>query len=432
MLQLSKNKQIITKDGLPFFLLADTVWSALTNIEERDWVYYLDKRKAQGFNTLQVNLMPQWDRSVNKKIPYPFKVERGYFNIQDKDEEYFTHAERMIEIAVNKGFIPAIVLLWSNYVPGTWAGNLKKTPYFSRRDVKQYTKEMVDRFKKFNPIYLISGDTDFPNENVVNYYYECLEETDNIDPSGLKVLHIKRGLKDIPKKLLEHPALNLYFYQSGHNPYYQSVAYNFADFFYNTLPTKPVINSEPCYELMAYSRNEYGRFSREDVRKVAWQSVFSGAFAGITYGAHGVWSWHDSESKFGSELGEGFAPPYNWRVALEFEGANDYGFLKQFILGEKVTQLAPNQSILLNLTKEIRVAETETKVYIYMPANVPLQLRGTFNSKKDYAIDLENRQNVSINKRILEETTIIEMTAILKDSVLVIHKTEKDEKYETR
>ncbi|MBC8932636.1 DUF4038 domain-containing protein, partial [Escherichia coli] len=65
-------------------------------------------------------------------------------------------------------------------------------------------------------------------------------------------------------------------------------------------PIKPVINSEPCYELMGYSRQKYGRFSREDVRKAAWQSVLSGAIAGISYGAHGIWSWHEEGSTFGS------------------------------------------------------------------------------------------------------------------------------------
>ncbi len=422
LLRVSDNKRSLQLDNKPFFYLADTVWSAFTNIELNDWAYYLDKRKEQGFNVLQINIMPQWDRSVTKEVVYPFEVEDQYFNINKMDEHYFDHAEKMLEIAQEKGFIPALVLLWSNYLPETWAGNMEKTPYFRKQDVRTYTEKMVNRFKKYNPIYLISGDTDFLTENVVDYYLRCLEATQANDADSLKVLHIKRGLKDIPEKLLNHPDLDMYFYQSGHNLQYQNVAYEFADYFYNESPIRPTINSEPCYELISYSRNLYGRFSREDVRKAAWQSILSGAFAGIAYGAHGIWSWHEVGSVFGSDLGEGFAPPYNWRTALNFEGANDYGFLKEFFTKENLVELKPNQEYLINDIADIRISESEDKIYIYLPVNIPLSIKGVFESSTDYAIDLENKVNIPIKKKASEGITKIEMTSIIKDSVIVLKK----------
>ncbi|WP_413527140.1 DUF4038 domain-containing protein [Marinilactibacillus psychrotolerans] len=422
MLRVSANKKSLQLDNKPFFYLADTVWSAFTNIELNDWAYYLDKRKEQGFNVLQINIMPQWDRSVTKEVVYPFEVEGQYFNIDKMNERYFDHAEKMLEVAQEKGFIPALVLLWSNYLPETWAGNMGKTPYFRKQDVRKYTEKMVNRFKKYNPIYLISGDTDFLTENVVDYYLRCLEATQENDTKSIKVLHIKRGLKNIPEKLLNHPDLDMYFYQSGHNLQYQNVAYEFADYFYNESPTRPTINSEPCYELISYSRNLYGRFSREDVRKAAWQSVLSGAFAGISYGAHGIWSWHDVDSTFGSDLGEGFAPPYNWRTALNFEGANDYGFLKEFFIKENLIELTPNQQYLINDIADIRISESEDKIYIYLPVNIPLSIKGVFESSDDFAIDLENRVNIPIKKKTSEGITKIEMTSIIKDSVIVLKK----------
>ncbi|MFU1845116.1 DUF4038 domain-containing protein, partial [Enterococcus faecium] len=59
---VSQNKRTLLRDGQHFFYLADTCWSAFTSIQENDWITYLDKRKEQGFNTLQINLLPQWDR----------------------------------------------------------------------------------------------------------------------------------------------------------------------------------------------------------------------------------------------------------------------------------------------------------------------------------------------------------------------------------
>ncbi|MMZ52468.1 beta-glucosidase [Paenibacillus polymyxa] len=56
MIQLSiaENKRYFMNEGNPFFYLADTVWSAFTNITLEEWAYYLDYRKSQGFNVLQI------------------------------------------------------------------------------------------------------------------------------------------------------------------------------------------------------------------------------------------------------------------------------------------------------------------------------------------------------------------------------------------
>ena len=63
-MSLTIENNILMKNGKPFFYLADTCWSAFTNIKDNDWDYYLDYRKSQGFNTLQINILPQWDASA--------------------------------------------------------------------------------------------------------------------------------------------------------------------------------------------------------------------------------------------------------------------------------------------------------------------------------------------------------------------------------
>ena len=72
MLRIAKNHKTLEKDGNPFFYLADTCWSAFTNISEEEWEYYLYKRKAQGFNTIQINILPQWDASDTDLNYNPF------------------------------------------------------------------------------------------------------------------------------------------------------------------------------------------------------------------------------------------------------------------------------------------------------------------------------------------------------------------------
>lgn len=52
-----------------------------------------------------------------KKIQEPFGINEGFFDLKAKNEAYFKHAEKMLEMAVNQGFTPALVLLWCNYIP---------------------------------------------------------------------------------------------------------------------------------------------------------------------------------------------------------------------------------------------------------------------------------------------------------------------------
>ena len=114
MLQVSENKKNILKDGKPFFYLADTCWSAFTNMTDEEWDFYLYRRKAQGFNTIQINILPQWDASVTDLDYRPF-VDNDPHRLNDA---YFAHARSMCEKAKAEGFELALVVLWCNYVPG--------------------------------------------------------------------------------------------------------------------------------------------------------------------------------------------------------------------------------------------------------------------------------------------------------------------------
>lgn len=151
--------------------MADTVWSAFTNITLEEWAYYLDYRKSQGFNVLQINMLRQWDASGSDLNYEPFAyAEDGSYNFYTLNEEYFTRAETMIEMAVNRGFVPALVLLWCNYIPDTWAAKLREEKKMPLGAVEPYVRYVADRFSKFYPIYIISGDTDFPSERANQYY----------------------------------------------------------------------------------------------------------------------------------------------------------------------------------------------------------------------------------------------------------------------
>jgi hypothetical protein len=62
---------------------------------------------------------------------------------------------------------------------------------------------------------------------------------------------------------------------------------------WRTEPPCPHVNLEPCYE--AHHSMADGRvINALDVRRACYWNLLAAPPAGITYGAHGVWSWESS------------------------------------------------------------------------------------------------------------------------------------------
>lgn len=406
-------------DGKPFFYLADTIWSAFTNVTMEEWEYYLNQRKFQGFNVLQINTLPQWDRSTSDLNIYPFPTkDNNTFEFTSFNEEYFVRAKKMCQMAVDKGFTLALVLLWVNYVPDTWSSNIIPDNIMPYDFVKPLIEKIYHTFDEFNPIYVVSGDTDFETERAVSYYKCALDTMAGLSPKTLKTLHIRGRYSHIPECLLDK--IDFYMFQSGHNVEFQTMACELAENFYNNYPVKPVINSEPCYEQMGYSRKAYGRFRQNDIRRAAWQSILSGACTGVTYGAHGIWNWNKINKPKNGILGEGFDDPMFWEDAIKFPGAWDYGYIKYLFETYNVKNLVP-ADIVLNNTKEIRCSKQEDGdlILIYVPTNTNVVLNESFEKYDFRVIDLCSKNVLYPNVTEKEDKTIIQMHNFLEDVLII-------------
>ncbi|MCM8711546.1 DUF4038 domain-containing protein [Clostridium sp. SYSU_GA19001] len=420
-IQINAEGRGFVLDGKPFFYLADTIWSAFTNVSMEEWEYYLNQRKFQGFNVLQINTLPQWDRSASDLNIYPFPTEDNHtFHFTSFNEEYFNRAKRMCQMAVDKGFRLELVLLWANYVPETWASAIISDNIMPYDFIKPLIKKIYETFDEFNPIYVVSGDTDFETERAISYYECALDTITKLSPNTLKTLHIRGRYSTIPDSLMNK--IDFYMFQSGHNSEYQYMAFELAEKFYNDFPVKPIINSEPCYEQMGYSRKMYGRFRRRDIRKAAWSSILSGACAGVTYGAHGIWNWNKINKAKTGILGEGFDDPMFWEDAVKFPGAWDYGYIKYLFETYNIKSLIP-LDIVLNNTKEIRCAKQMDGelIFIYVPTNTKVILNQTFKEYDFKVIDLYDKNVLYPNVNIEEDKTIIQMHNFEED-VLIIGK----------
>lgn len=421
-LKVGENKRNFTRDGKAFFYLADTVWSAFTNAAMEEWEFYLDKRWSQGYTVLQINTLPQWDRCLMEDSIYPFYSEDGIkFDFSQWNEAYYDRARQMCRMAVDKGFHLALVVLWLNYVPGTWGSRLVDVNIMPKEMVRPYAEKIVEEFEEFDPVYIISGDTDFDTKEAVEYYETALAAVCEKSPDSLKSMHIKRGYDYIPKQFLDR--ISFYMYQSGHNAQEQKMAYVLAETFYKNYPPKPIINSEPCYEQMGYSRQNYGRFQPYDIRKAAWSGILSGACAGVTYGAHGVWNWKKKGRRRNPVLGEGFDESFAVQDALQFPGAWDYGYIINFLESRKITELKPVQKLLADLSPEIRMAETQDKRYLlYIPYTTKVTIAGNLEGYGAKAIDLENGRIANVKLECSKDASLLSMHIFRKDALVILEK----------
>lgn len=384
------------KDEKIFFYLADTCWSAFTNIREDDWHYYLQYRRRQGYNVLQINILPQWDASETELDHKPCELkENGGFDFTKMKDSYFEHATHMCEIAKGYGFELALVVMWCNYVPDTWASNMQPLNIMPYDCIEKYVSKVTDTFNQFDPIYVISGDTDLNEGSTQSYYLRVSDLLEKQAPGCLKTMHVRGRLMEIPEKFIDR--MDFYMFQSGHNAQAENLCmtYRLPEYFVKHYPEKPLINAEPCYEQMGYSHQMYGRHHGFNIRRAAWQSLLSGAVAGITYGAAGIYSWHTYGKNFGKQVGEGFDQPNPWHLALHYPGAWDYSDIRSIFEAYGLMDLLPCQELLVNDTEEIRVSRTQCreKVVVYVPENTTVRLRIPENDRYVQAliIDLSTR-----------------------------------------
>lgn len=97
--------------GVPFYFAGDTHWPLLWHYSLDEARLLIDDRVAKGFSALLVSVAPFGNRpNVHRNSAF-----RDLRSLRI-NEEYFVHADRVLDYAASKGLaIYAIALWWSNY-----------------------------------------------------------------------------------------------------------------------------------------------------------------------------------------------------------------------------------------------------------------------------------------------------------------------------
>ena len=432
-----KKKDMITikgkylyKNNKRFFYLADTCWGAFTSVTMPDWKYYLDIRKREGFNAIQINILRQYDSTtpINGREPFPiinyddgsYKYDYTKFNTA-----YFDNAEKMLTEVVQRDMVPVLVLLWGNFVPNTWMNDpngflahASKPQTMPFDCIKPFISYVVNRFKKFHPIYFVTGDVGFDENGSQDpaveerYYQEVVKTAKSIDPNGIYTFHINGESKTLPANLAKKA--QFFSFQSGHGIGGEDAALQIPQEKRKEGYKGPIVDTELCYEgLTEFGASEVHRFSAYDVRRTAWKTVLSGADAGLGYGSFGIWPWNDSFRE-GQRM-TGPLKPYDWLECLKFRGAKDLGFLKELVLKYGADDLNP---VYLE-NSEVCVAENNRYILVYSPVANPVDLtKLNVHDGQCKIIDLQTLRE--LNGYI--KNGIVAMEPVIEDELIVIKK----------
>ena len=388
-LTISDTHDYLLADGKPFFYLADTVWAAFSNLTLDRWRDYLAFRRAQGYNAIQISILPiTHDTSTSPESDEPFLPDaQGDPDYHCLNPAYFEKAERMVAMAAEAGFVPVLGVVWKCYVPGTVASQRSPVPSAMPLDaITAYTRHAAERFKPYAPMFFISGDTPWDSDQEPAYYMAALEIVREVCPEALITMHLATHAV-LPDAFASR--IDFYMYQSGHGDD-QSTPYKWAARHNAYAVKRPVVNGEPCYEGHGRGRM-LTRFVAYDVRKAAWQSLLNGAKMGFTYGGHGIWFCHFPGMGFVSPTWK-FAP-YPWEEALRLPGAWDAAFCRWLFEEYGLFDLNP-ADLLAREDPEVAVAASadRAKLALYMPSAYDVGVKLDLGAYRCTLWDLERRR----------------------------------------
>jgi hypothetical protein len=372
-LKIGKNKtHLAYNDDTPFFFLADTCWTGPALSSKEDWDEYLKKRSKQGFTSIQYNALSPWrcaPTDAEGLLPYVTKPEFGV------NPEYFKRLDERINAINAAGLLATHVMVWANK-KGDAGIDLKP------EQLERLLKYQVARYGANNIFWILVGDNKYAPESAEQW--KKLGRAVFADPTFDSRTHVvtthPTGMNWPWKDWENEKWLNVLGYQSGHgdgDKTWQWITSGPpAEYGKQKNITRPVINLEPPYEdHVAYQSKQ--PHDELNVRRAMIWSLLNAPTAGVTYGGHGVWSWHTKPGEAPTDH-PGTGKAKVWREALELEGAKSLRHLKVAFERYPWHELRPAQELLVTQPGEkdaaawVSVAATPDRslVALYAPQGV--------------------------------------------------------------
>ena len=366
-------------DGTPFFYAACTAWNGPLKSTEDEWTAYLEHRVRHHYTAIQF-VATQWrgcDTNSHLQTAYT-----GYRRITI-NPVFFQYLDHKIDQINAHGLVAAPVLLWA--LPFRRGRDLSPGAKLPRDQAVRLARYIVARYGGHHVIWLLGGDGFYLKfyESRWKHIGRKVFGHSSLGERAPVALH-PMGRSWIGEAYAREPWLDIVGYQSGHSTDRAAVEFitrGPAARVGSSLPARPTINMEPCYEEINPSVDATA------VRNASYWSVFATPPAGITYGANGIWPWIRPGERILNHGALGRSTTRSWQQSIDLPGSKQVGYLVAFMRRFSWWTLLPDNALLeqqpgdhnyLHFASVVRTNDYRT-ILVYMPSETPLTLQ---NPKK--------------------------------------------------
>jgi hypothetical protein len=369
-LKVSDNKRYLTYDnGDPFFYLGDTVWEIVRKSLMSEARQYIADRKSKGFNAVQLvtisclNLFP--NGAVNRYGEAVY-LDTNFSMINPR---YFDYMDSIVSLANDSGMIVAIVPMWA-------AMNEQSSfSYYHRKPIPDAETLLMERYVAAryggnNVLWIVTADDFYDTPKRRKIWTQAAYLLDSAGGGEhLKTIH-PGGWTSSIDFFPDEDWLDFHMYQSSHSVDGDYTWYG-GNAGYNVQPRKPVLNGECNYEdinnnlISPQQDSNVSRITTSNIRQADYETLFSGAYVGITYGASGAWQWSRPE-----DMGVMW-PRYSWDTAIAFPGSTQMGVFRTLMERYNWYNLIPGQTLITQpiagREDYLPVAYDTSRILIYFP-----------------------------------------------------------------
>lgn len=319
---------LVTPDGNPFIIQADSAWWLAERSSRADVATYLDNRRDQGFNTVMFAATLDFGEGRNTDGQSIWSADASAPN-----PRFFEHIDYIVDQAAARGMHIAMAPAWIKHVTPPRGEGL------SVQNAYTFGRWIGERYRDDPIIWLMGGDDVEWHEAIVEELARGITHGvtgSDTGHDGVVMTYHPSWAQSSAAKFHRASWLDFNFIQSGHCGRTLTAGHQLTTADFDRWPAKPTMDGEPFYEGHPRCMDSSQPYSTaQQVRNGLFNAAFGGG-AGIAYGHHSVWQMYQPGRKGVN------GPVQYWYDALSDPAATQVVHLRKLLESRPILTRIPD------------------------------------------------------------------------------------------